>query len=231
MVINITTICTGKYTVFFDILYKSCEKYFLPKYKKVYHVFTDGEVRKEENVNVIYQEKLGWPYDTMMRFNMFNSLKLDSNDFMYFLNANMEVVSEIGEEVIPHESNDYLMGVQHPGYYNVSNQFFPYERNLLSRFYIPAGGKFYFQGCFNGGRVKEFLNMSKELSAMIYSDLSIGHIPLWHDESALNWYYIFRNPLVLNPSYAYPENWNIPFSKKIVQLDKTKFGGHEALRS
>lgn len=231
--INILTICTGKYIMYFEQFYKSCQDKFLPNHMKKYYVFTDGELPDYENVVRIEQSKLGWPYDTMMRFKMFNSIeKLLDGDYIYFFNINMSFLEKIGEEVIPGEENDYLMGVNHPGFYNQSNFSFTYERRPTSKFYIPLGkGKKYYQGCFNGGRRKEFMSMSKELEKLIDDDVSKDIIPVWHDESALNWYYMDKNPLILDSSYAYPESSNIPFDKKIVQIDKIKSGGHVFLRS
>jgi hypothetical protein len=122
--------------------------------------------------------------------------------------------------------------VQHPGHFNTPKEYLPYERRIISRFNIPEGyGKYYYQGCFNGGRTKEFLEMSLSLDMLIKEDLRCNIIPVWHDESALNWYYYQRQPIMLDPGYAYPESWNIPFKRKIIQLDKNKFGGHEALRA
>jgi hypothetical protein len=68
------------------------------------------------------------------------------------------------------------------------------------------------------------------LSEKIRTDLSCGIVPIWHDESAMNWYYHSRNVTALSPSFAYPENTSFPFQKRILQLDKSKFGGHEYLR-
>jgi len=72
--IAILYICTGKYDVFWKQFYKSCRKRFIPDYSKDYYVFTDAEILyKEEqgNVHKIKQECLGWPFDTLMRFQMF----------------------------------------------------------------------------------------------------------------------------------------------------------------
>ena len=230
--INIITICTGKYTRFFNDLYASAEKHFLPNHEKNYYVFTDGEIHNASNVIKIHQEQRPWPYSTMMRFHMFNKLLLNDSDYVYFLNANMLFVDDVNEEAIPDSSNDNLMGVAHPGYYDKPMWLLPYERNIISRLHIPLTiGKTYYQGCFNGGRAKEFMQMSNDLAALIDLDLKCGHIPVWHDESALNWYYCFRNPLILNPGYAYPEGWVLPFQQKVLQLDKSKLGGHEYLRS
>jgi hypothetical protein len=232
-VINILTICTGKYLKLFEQFYHSSQENFLNGYQKKYFVFTDGDLNDYENVIRIEQSKLGWPYDTMMRFKMFNSIKeLLNGDYVFFFNINMKFIKKIGEEILPGEENDYLMGVNHPGFYDKQNLKFSYERREISNFYIPFNlGKFYYQGCFNGGRKEEFMKMSDTLDKLIDDDLSKGIIPIWHDESALNWYYLKKNPLIIDPSYAYPENCDIPFDRKIIQLDKSKMGGHQYLRS
>lgn len=233
MKISILTICTGKYKIFFDDFYKSCEKYFLKDVDKTYYVFTDGEIPDMHNVIKIHQDKLGWPYDTMMRFKMFNSIsdKINS-DYTFFFNINMLLVDEIGNEVIPSEENDYLVGVNHPCFFDKTKNTFPYERNSKSIFYIPyESGYFYYQGCFNGGRTKDFMDMSKILEEKIDLDLTNDIIPIWHDESALNWFFEKKNPLLMSPSYAYPESFNLNIEKKIIQRDKSLLGGHSFLRS
>tara|TARA_R110000868_G_scaffold409778_1_gene696014 strand:- start:7784 stop:8491 length:708 start_codon:yes stop_codon:yes gene_type:complete len=235
MKIGILTICTGKYTIFFDSLYDSLEKHFLKGHEKTYYVFTDGEIREEDNVVRIEQNKLGWPYDTMMRFNMFNSISKDlsNENFLYFFNANMKAMNDIGDEVIPSENNDFLMGAHHPGFFGKSNLIFPYDRNPESSCYIPRGeGNVYVQGCFNGGRTKEFLEMSKLLANNTDTDIKNNIIPLWHDESEINWYYKDKSPLVLPYDYIYPEGWGSDINKmKMIQLDKNNHGKHNYLRS
>jgi hypothetical protein len=229
--ISIFTICTGKYVQFFDNFYESAERHFLKNMKKEYIVFTDGDLTPRSNVKVIHQQKLGWPYDTMMRFHMFNKVQ-PKGDYVYFFNANMLVVDDVGEEVIPNRSDDYLVGVLHPCYFKSTTNSYPYERRTASKFFIPFGyGRCYYQGCFNGGSTKEFMEMSRVLATDIDEDLNNGIIPIWHDESALNHYYSYWNPLSLPPSYAYPESYQLDMPKKIIQLDKSKLGGHEFLRS
>lgn len=238
MKIGILIICTGKYSVFFKSLYESCEKHFLKNHEKTYYVFTDDEeITSNSNVVKINQNKLGWPFDTLKRFSIFNNSKelLINEDYLYFLNANMLCVQDVNEEIIPDEKNDYLTAVQHPGFYSQENYVFTYERNPKSNFYIPYGeGKYYFQGCFIGGRTNEFLNMSEYLDKLIDEDLSNEIIPVWWDESAMNWYFKEKNPLIIDRHYAYPENHvysNVFIEKtKILNRDKSKFGGHGFLR-
>ena len=233
MKIAILTICTGKYNMFFEDLYNSFEEFFLKDLEKEYYVFTDGEIQEAPNVTPVYQQKLGWPHDTMMRFHMFNRIEseISKNDFVFFVNANMKAIKEIGKEIIPSQENDFLMGAHHPGFIFKDLKKYPYDRNPSSTCYIPfSEGKIYYQGCFNGGRVTEFMKMSKTLAKNIDIDLENDIVPLWHDESQLNWYYKNLNPLALPCSYVYPESWNIPTDKIMIQRDKNKHGGHAHLR-
>lgn len=233
MNIGILIVCTGNYSIFFEELYRSCEEFFLVNHKKTYYVFTDGEIETKDNVIKIEQNHLGWPHDTLKRFHMFSNSKelLEKEDYLFFLNANMLVVDYVDESIIPSNINNYLMGVIHPGFYGRNVNDYTYERNKNSEFYIPFNhGEIYYQGCFNGGRSEEFLEMSQTLSRLIDLDLQKNIIPIWHDESALNWFFINRNPLGVHPKFAYPESWDLPYEKIIVQRDKNKHGGYNYLR-
>ena len=72
----------------------------------------------------------------------------------------------------------------------------------------------------------------KCLSERIQKDLEKGIIPAWHDESQINKYAIeYDKPYrILNPSYLNPEDYGVPFEKKIIVLDKRQYGGHYFLR-
>lgn len=238
MKVGILYIALGKYDRFFKEFYRSCEKFFLPDSLKMYYVWTDSDSPDFTNSNICKfpSVKLGWPDDTMLRFQKFyqNRTILAHNDVLFFFNANVLFNKPILESEVMPSSEFPLVGVEHPHFYNRSNVEFPYERDPVSKFSIPYGsGKTYYQGCFNGGYSEYFLEMSKILDSKIHLDVDAGHIPIWHDESALNWYYYQNHNLVkkLTPAYAYPESLNIPFEKKILQLDKSKLGGHDYLRS
>lgn len=232
-------IATGRYTVFWKDFYLSAEKYLLPEAQKDYFMFTDNEhIDFEENANVfkIYQKKLGWPYDTMMRFDMFltQEEKLKEYDYIYFFNANMEFVAPVGDEFLPDESG-LVMGL-HPGYYNKKPDEYPYDRNPKSTAYIPYGqGKHYVQGCLNGGTSEAYLELCKTCSANTHKDLEQNIIALWHDESHLNKYVQDKPYKLLACNYLYPEGKKLkPFNKniKIIQRNKNdkKWGGTDNLR-
>lgn len=204
----------------------------MPQHKRTYYVFTDGEILNEPNIARIHQPVLGFPYDTMMRFDMFYKHKevLEKEDYLYFLNANMLCVDYVNEEIIPNKNNDYLAAVHHPGFAGRPINEYTYERNPNSNFYIPYDkGIYYYQGNFNGGRTIEFLQMSERLNHLIKKDLANNIVPVWWDESALNWYLLNRNPLLISFQYAAPEGWGIQ-NVKIMSRDKNKYGGHSYLR-
>ena len=48
--VGIILIATGRYISFFEPVYQSYEKYFLPKYKKNYFLFTDSDKSFHSNV-------------------------------------------------------------------------------------------------------------------------------------------------------------------------------------
>lgn len=239
--IAILYIALGRYGVFWRDFYESAEKYFLPDVSKTYFLFTDNEKLEHDtdnNVIKIYQDKLGWPYDTLMRFDIFLTQedKLAQFDYIFFFNANMQFVDLVGQEILPSDKNDGLAMGLHPGFYNKNINDFTYDRNLQSTAYIPYNsGRFYVQGCLNGGTADAYLKLCHVCSKNIKTDLDKNVIALWHDESHLNKYVLDKNPLIIPCNYLYPESWDLPDFKdniKIIQRDKNnpKYGGIEWLR-
>jgi len=235
-------ICIGKYKMFLKDYIESCEKNFMPENKKKYFIFCDSSVEdimKDIDVDYLYkfEKKRPFPMATLKRFHMFNSIESELNnfDYIYFTNANIIFEQRVAEEeVLPNEQDNHLVSVNHPDHYlSMDPNSFPYERNIKSSACIEFNhGKTYFQGCFIGGRAKEFLKMSKELEQNIDYDMSINYMAIWHDESHTNKYYAHTPPKKLSPAYSYPESRNLPgIPRKIVQVDKNKFGTYEYLRS
>ena len=72
--------------------------------------------------------------------------------------------------------------------------------------------------------------MCEVLNNNINEDLKKGIIAVWHDESHLNSYLVDKKVKLLNPSYGYPEDWDLPFNPKIMILDKRKFASLNELR-
>lgn len=198
--IAILYICTGKYSVLWKEFYESFESLFLPHCQKDYYVFTDAKIIEFEKDNCrihrIYQEALPWPYPTLLRFRMFLSIKneLSVYDYIFFFNSNAQALKTITEEmVLPRKKyNEKLVVVKHPSF-NWSILDNPYDRNPRCRAYIPYGfGKVYVQACILGGKNSSFLKMAKKIAHSIDCDLKKGVIALWHDESYVQRYILFR---------------------------------------
>ncbi|MBY0476810.1 MAG: hypothetical protein K2Q24_04125 [Chitinophagaceae bacterium] len=234
--VAILYICTGNYVIFWENFYKSFSRHFLPGYQKKYFVFTesnDASLQTANDVRVIYQKKLGWPYDTLYRFRMFYSIdeQLKDFDYIFFFNANMICLQDIDDRILPNEQ-ERLVVVKHPGFFDKDRSLFTYETNPQSLAYIPDDkGEYYFMGGFNGGIGKYYRELIKTLKENIDYDLQTNKlIAIWHDESHLNRYMLDRSPKILSPAYGYPEGVELPFEQKIIILDKNRFGGHNAMR-
>lgn len=226
--IGILYICTGVYSVFWKEFYESYERNFMPQYQKHYVVFTDSEtIEYEQNANVhkFFQKRLGWPYDTLMRFDIFLTVEefISQYDYLFFMNANC-ICNQVILDILPNRKQ--LVVVRHPGFYNCTNQEYTYDRNKMSQAYIPEGrGNVYVCGGVNGGIANAYIELVHKLSEMINKDLENGIIPLWHDESILNKYvYLHEDEFeIRDPNFCYPEGWNIPFNCDILIRNKEKY--------
>lgn len=226
MKIAILYICTGKYAQFFSGFYNSCEKYFLKGIANLeYFVFTDDmKLTEADNVHLFKRECQGFPLDSLFRFDMFLSIKdlLQDFEYIFFFNANMQVVEPVGEEILP--KNEGLVAVLHPGYYNKWTILIPYERNKKSTAYIPPhkGPYKYYMGSLNGGKSADYLKLVETCSKNTHIDYDNGFIAMVHDESHLNKYLSEHECLALSPAYAYPEGKKFPFKPRILMVDKLK---------
>ncbi|MBP7103496.1 MAG: glycosyl transferase family 6 [Bacteroidales bacterium] len=239
--IGILYICTGKYKLFWKGFFSTAEKFFLPydEYQKSYFVFTDAQhisYEKCRNVNKIYQKQLPWPYITLNRFEIFQKAlpQIKEMDYLYFFNANMLFVQEVGENILP-EVERPLVFTLHPGFINKVRSKYTYEKNPKSLAYIPENaGTHYYMGGLIGGATDYYLCMVRDLSKRITDDQQNGVIAVWHDESHLNKYAVDYPQLIkkLSPEeYAWPQGWETLESPKILILDKNKYGGHDYLRN
>lgn len=230
MKIAVLYIGIGRYKVFWSDFYRSCEEFFLPNAAKEYFFFTDQlDLLKPNNVREYYQEDLGWPKNTLCRFQMFLKHKeeLEQFDFIYFFNGNTLFLDTVSEkEIIPCKSEGYLVALSWHIYDSVSNIKYPYERNSKSTAYIPKGkGYHYYQGGLNGGRSKEFLDLIEQCNSQIVEDDRKGILAVHHDESHLNKYLSERNIKILSTAYGQPEEWHNIHSPKIIFRSKYKLFG------
>jgi hypothetical protein len=228
--IAVLYVCTGDYVMFWEDFFKSAEKNFAPESGKEYFVFTDSKniygENKFENIKRIYQPNLGWPHNTLKRYEMFLKIKEDLYKFDYcvFFNANTIINSNIKLAEF-FGTKDELTACIHPGFNGKKEYEFPLERRKKSNAYLDYGKvEHYYMGAINAGKTECFISAIETMHERIKSDEEQGIIAVWHDES--HWNKLLSDIghfNVLSPAYLNPENMNIRYEKKIILLDKNKF--------
>jgi len=225
MKVGLLVIATNKYTRFLQPLIDSADEHLLKNHDVTYFVFTNEEVdiQTDRNVIKIDVEHKEWPWMTLGRYRIFSDAheQLSEMDYLYYSDADMKFVAEVGDEILSDR-----VATQHPGFYGRKGN--PETNpNSLACIY-PHEQNQYFAGGFNGGTSEEYLKMAKKLADNIDIDFEKGIIAKWHDESHMNRYFFDNTPTkILNPSYCYGESMNIPFEKKLIALDKN----HKEVRS
>lgn len=239
MNIAVMYICTGKYERFWDEFYSTCEKYFYPDADKHYFVFTESSrvmSQKLDNVTYIYQAKVGWPYDTLLRFHWFAMVQdhMKDYDYCYFCNANSVFVREVTPEIIPFPTEDkpVLLWCHTAHYDDYSSNDITTETNPESTAYVGPnvpcrshGGGFF------GGTAEAFLKMTLDLRDNIQADLDKGIIAVWHDQSHIIKYGADHVYMEVGRDLICQEERN-PVEGKCVMifLAKEKNGGIDNLR-
>ena len=246
--VAILYIALGRYICFWRDFYLSCEKH-LCNCQKHYFIWTDNknfDFCKNKNVTVIHANKKGWPWDSLLRFEMFLQKKsdLEQFDYIYFLNANLEFIRNTDlAELVPEKWHCGIAAALHPGRwggkFDGNADAFPYERRSESTACVPYGcGKHYFCGALNGGESKAFLKMCMVLSENVQTDIKNNINAVVDDESHLNAYLSDKECFILARSYLFSESqlkYLREYEKYMVKIisrhkDHPKYGGKRWLR-
>jgi hypothetical protein len=214
------------------------EQYFITDAEKHYFVFTDSpEVAYEKEdpcIHRIFQKNLGWPNNTLLRFNIFLNHKglFEEMEYLFFFNANLIVMQQITADHFLPTLQEKLVACLHPGFYTKDSSKFTYERRTTSTAYIPPNkGSHYFAGGLNGGITNAFIQAMTDMNGAIRKDAANNVVAIFHDESHWNKYLLDKPYIkVLSPSYLYPEGSHLPIPEIIMIRDKQKYGGHYAMR-
>lgn len=214
--IGLLVMATGKYTVFIEPLVRTARTHFCKNHEVTFFVFTDGQIPTDSDIVPLYQSRLGWPFDTMMRFHTYakHADLLLTQDYLFACDADMLFVDSVGDEILSDR-----VATLHPGFVGHRGS---YETNQRSLAYVkPTEGSYYFAGGFYGGKSHEVIKICRTLAERIDRDASRNVIAVWHDESHWNRYCIDYPPtLILSPSYCYQENSNLNYQKRLLALDK-----------
>ena len=229
MKIGILYICVGRYSCFWQGFHDSCEKNLLPGVEKNYYVFTNKEMPETERVSYFYQDDMGWPCNSLFRFKMFNRIKdqICSNDYLFFFNANAEIVKTVNPSDILPESEDYsAMCI------STNPEAMGHETRSESVVCVPPGTtSFYFSGALNGGKSTAFIQLIEKCNKLVDTDLNNGIMPVWHDESVLNKFLVDKSVKVMYRDMGKPANWSSPKGAKIVLRRKEDVLGRNWLRN
>ena len=214
MTIGILYIATGKYDIFVPQLLEGINKYFLPNHEKIIYPFTDKGV----GFNV---PTMRFPYPTLYRYRWFTQYAAAiEGDVLYYLDVDMSVVAEVGDEILPDETG--LVATRHPGFWN--GGWGDHGTDKRSEAYVPISQRRgYYAGGFQGGTREAYLSAAAEMAQAISKDERKNVMAHWHDESFWNKYLTTHPFKEISPSYCYPEaEWakGMPFDKKIIALDK-----------
>lgn len=230
--IGLMVIATGKYDQFIQGLITSADTHFLndPRYNITYYIFSEKQhnINSKRQIVPLHIDHRPFPFASMDRFAHFAKYadQLVAQDYIYYVDADCLFVDRVDSEILGN-----LVGVRHCGFINREG---PVEDNSKSCLYVdnnhPNKYKYYFGGGFSGGRTGVYLNLASWCAEKINQDVNNGHIPKWHDESALNRYFLDHEPdIILTPSYHYPQSdlaqykriWGgINFVPKIILLEK-----------
>lgn len=223
MKIGILLISTGKYKQFVRPLLDSLEKHFLKDKKLIIYLFTDEMLEVQfERLEIIQTliPSYKFPQATLYRYKIFTSLKYPDCKYLFYMDVDMKVVADIGDEIL-----EDIVAVRHPGFDKMGGG--SWETRPESACYTEKKKSYYAGGVQGGSRVYYYLAMMV-MRAFIEIDERNGIVPIWHDESAWNCYLSkLDNFKELESSYCMVEQmdlrrrWKIDLLQpKIIALEK-----------
>ncbi len=217
--VGLCIVATGKYIQFVPPLLTSARKHFCKNQHVTYFVFTDGQLQDNGNdVVVLPWNRLGWPYDTMMRFLAYynNFEHLQTMDYIFACDADLLFVDDVGDEILSD-----LVASQSPGYIGKRGTY--EERRSSTAYVAPYEGTLYFAGGLYGGTTAQVYALLHEVLTHISEDLKNNIIAVWHDESHLNRYFIDHKPTLILPREYLARPWDSPQRLMILVKDHDAF--------
>jgi hypothetical protein len=168
------------------------------------------------DLKILGIEPLGWPEATLLRYEIYERYS-DSytEDFLMHLDADMIATSSAESIFLGENWSSGMMFVAHPGYWREPSKrarlamYFKtpelairdlyrylrlgaigaWETNDKSMAHVPRERrKNYACGGIWLGERGPFLGFITKMASHVRTDLSIGYIAKWHDESHLNWW-------------------------------------------
>jgi hypothetical protein len=179
------------------------------------------------NIVIVEIPNLGWPDASLLRYRIFaeNRATFDT-DILVHLDADMLILRDPVKQF--NSANEIMTFIRHPGYYfELSTQFLKFctqhPKKIFSLFsslvkfggigswdiyrfstaYVPRHKrKHYFCGAVWFARKSVFLDFCELLAEKTNLGLEKNYIPIWHDESYLNWFAAEQNHNELGPLFC-----------------------------
>lgn len=204
----------GRVTPYIAPLIASLKQFFPP-----HDVILFTEREEPFDAIKVYQEDLGWPRASLMRYHIMAAQGplLRGYGRVLYMDVDMKACNPVTEDDLfrPWEFKPThrgaltgswfggLSAVVHP------NPGFPppFERRPESTAFVE-GNPLYYMGCIFGGGTTEVLEMCTVLASNVDADDAHGIEAVWYDESHLNRYLLDHPPAkVLTPAYCFPETY------------------------
>lgn len=223
MNVAIIQIATGNYNELLRDSIKSLQTNFLKACKRNFFVFSDSSPTTfGKNIFHTKIEHQEWPYITLMRYKLINSIKelLDENNYTHivYIDSDMICCSNITERDFPEPKEFSFFSVIHP----FEKIMGPFENRKNSKAYVSdleRSNNIYHQGCLWGAKTPDFFQMNDTLMSWVDEDLSNDIIAIWHDESYLNRFLIDNSKMV----YSFEESWAYPLQNVKRECKGAKF--------
>lgn len=217
--LTVVIIATNKYSQYAVNLIRSLWQ-FHEKSELDIHLFGDNCLRNAEltyeGINFHTVEHQPWPFSTLNRFKFILSKKdqFKGSTFVY-LDADTLVKKNLA---IMNNSSDVTF-VAHPGYWRPKKlSLLPFKKVTILgswenrsdqlSFVPPSKRKIYVCGGVWFGPTAKIIEMCETLHAMHLEDLSFNRIPIWHDESYLNWYFVEKQKKFVSPEFAFVQDYD-----------------------
>ncbi len=255
--IGVVSVATNRYAQYWMAMARTADEYLFPGHELTLHVFTDRADELEAfaseltraKMNVVRIDGLTWPAAPLMKFQTIHDHADQlGQELLMYLDADMLVVRDTGDELRPEQWAGGMALVRHPGYrrpagrvrwqVNAEHPSFllrdaycrcrdgaigTWESNRRSTAFVPRGMRTtYVCGATWLGRRSAFLATCELLATRTAADQAAGAIAVWHDESHLNWYAATHACSILDSGYCYAEHSPMlrDLEPRIIAVDK-----------
>jgi len=203
--VGLIVIATGRYRRFLPQLVQSAEANVVGL-EQIFALVDDAPSPDlSTRVTTLPCDHSPWPLPTLLRYESItrHSQVMHGVDCLVYVDVDMRFVAPF--RLAPLNG---LFAVQHPGCLDLPCDQLPFERDPLSRAFVPFGsGERYVCGGVQGGEVRTYLGACAEMARWIDDERAVGRMPIWHDESIWNRWCIEHPPeVVLSADYCWPED-------------------------